>query len=191
MVELDGIINSNKNLFERIAFTRFLSQIRSWQSFVHLSFLWSYIDSTTNVKEKIYDKISSKIGNTTTKSFPMEVIFSNLSHIFYLLWYGFKLQVSQIGHQRYVLLLLKIFEQNISEAMFEQLQSLTTKLSEMHLVPNNLHKLILVTRIGYREINFANPKSQICCRKNVFEYLTLLFSYYCRISLFQRTFQKQ
>ena len=31
-------------------------------------------------------------------------------------------------------------------------------------------------------LTFANPKRQIYRRKHVFEYLTLLSSYYCRIS---------
>ena len=33
----------------------------------------------------------------------------------------------------------------------------------------------------------ANPKSQICCRKNVFEYLRLLFFYDCIIHFDPKT----
>ena len=50
----------------------------------------------------------------------------------------------------------------------------------MHLVPNKLHKMVLSYRDMLPELTFANPKSQICCRGNVFEYLMLLFFYYCR-----------
>ena len=60
MVELDNIIIKNKNLFERTVVTRFLSQIRFSRFFFHLTFFWSFIESSTNFKEKIYDKISSK-----------------------------------------------------------------------------------------------------------------------------------
>ena len=60
MVELDDIIIKNKNLFERMVFTRFLSQIRFWRFFVHPTFFWSFIKSTTNIKENIYDKLISK-----------------------------------------------------------------------------------------------------------------------------------
>ena len=60
MVELDDIIIKNKNLFERMVLTRFLSQIRFWQFFVHL--VWSFIESTTDIKEDIYDKLSSNYG---------------------------------------------------------------------------------------------------------------------------------
>ena len=62
MVELDDIIIKNKNLFERMVLTRFLSQIRFWQFFVHPTFFWSFIESTTDMKENIYDKLSSKYG---------------------------------------------------------------------------------------------------------------------------------
>ena len=62
MVELDDIIIKNKNLFERMVLTRFLSQIRFWQFFVHPTFFWSFIESTTDMKENIYDKLSSKFG---------------------------------------------------------------------------------------------------------------------------------
>ena len=62
MVELDDIIIKNKNLFERMVLTRFLSQIRFWQFFVHPTFFWSFIESTTNIKENIYGKLSSKYG---------------------------------------------------------------------------------------------------------------------------------
>ena len=50
----------------------------------------------------------------------------------------------------------------------------------MHLVADNLHKMVLSYREKLLELTFANPKSQICCRRNVFEYLMLLFFYYCR-----------
>ena len=60
MVELDNIIIKNKNLFERTVVTRFLPQIRFSRFFFHLTFFWSFIESSTNFKEKIYDKISSK-----------------------------------------------------------------------------------------------------------------------------------
>ena len=60
MVELDDIIIKNKNLFERMVFTRFLSQIRFWRFFVHPTFFWSFIKSTTNIKENIYDKLISQ-----------------------------------------------------------------------------------------------------------------------------------
>ena len=53
MVELDNIIIKNKNLFERMVLTRFLSQIRLLHLFVHPTFFCSTIKSTTNIKEKI------------------------------------------------------------------------------------------------------------------------------------------
>ena len=62
MVELDDIIIKNKNLFERMVLTRLLSQIWFWQFFVHPTFFWSFIKSTTDIKENIYDKLSSKYG---------------------------------------------------------------------------------------------------------------------------------
>ena len=62
MVELDDIIIKNKNLFERMVLTRFLSQIRFWRFFVHPTFFWSFIECTTDKKENIYDKLSSKYG---------------------------------------------------------------------------------------------------------------------------------
>ena len=60
MVELDDIIIKNKNLFERMVLTRFLSQVRFWKFFAHPIFFWSFIESTTDIKESIYDKLSSK-----------------------------------------------------------------------------------------------------------------------------------
>ena len=60
MVELDDIIIKNKNLFERMVLTPVLSQIRFWQFFVHPTFFWSFIESTTDIKENMYDKLSSK-----------------------------------------------------------------------------------------------------------------------------------
>ena len=60
MVELDDIIIKNKNLFERMVFARFLSQIGFWRFFVYPTFFWSFIESTTDIKENIYDKLSSK-----------------------------------------------------------------------------------------------------------------------------------
>ena len=62
MLELDDIIIKNNNLFERMVLTRFLSQIRFWQFFVHPTFFRSFIESTTDIKENIYDKLSSKYG---------------------------------------------------------------------------------------------------------------------------------
>ena len=62
MVELDDIIIKNENLFGRMVLTRFLSQIRFWRFFVHLIFFWSFIESTTDIKEDIYDKLSSNYG---------------------------------------------------------------------------------------------------------------------------------
>ena len=59
MVELDDIIIKNKSLFERMVLTRFLSQIRFWRFFVHSTFFWSFIETTTGIKENIYDKLSS------------------------------------------------------------------------------------------------------------------------------------
>ena len=56
------------------------------------------------------------------------------------------------------------------------------------LYPTTYTKLVYVTMIGYQELLFANPNSQICCRKNVFGYLILLFSYYCRISFNPKTY---
>ena len=37
-----------------------------------------------------------------------------------------------------------IFENSLSETMFQQLQYLTAKLSEMLLAPDNLHKMVTV-----------------------------------------------
>ena len=62
MVELDDIIIKNKNLFERMVFARFLSQIGFWRFFVYPTFFWSFIESTTDMKENIYDNFSSKYG---------------------------------------------------------------------------------------------------------------------------------
>ena len=76
MVELDDIIIKNKNLFERMVFTRFLSQIRFWRFFVHPTFFWSFIESTTDIKENIYDKLSSKY-----EEYHYEVI-RNVSFVF-------------------------------------------------------------------------------------------------------------
>ena len=76
MVELDDIIIKNKNLFERMVLTRFLSQIRFWQFFVHPTFFWSFIESTTNIKENIYGKLSSKYGEYHYE------VFRNVSFVF-------------------------------------------------------------------------------------------------------------
>ena len=62
MVELDDVIIKNKNPFERMVLTRFLSQIRFWRFFVHPTFFRSFIESTTDKKENIYDKLSSNHG---------------------------------------------------------------------------------------------------------------------------------
>ena len=50
----------------------------------------------------------------------------------------------------------------------------------MHLVPDKLQKMVVSYRDRLPEQTFANPKSPICCRRNGFEYLMLLFFYYCR-----------
>ena len=76
MVELDDIIIKNKNLFERMVLTRFQSQIRFWQFFVHPTFFWSIIESTTNIKENIYGKLSSKYGEYHYE------VFRNVSFVF-------------------------------------------------------------------------------------------------------------
>ena len=76
MLELDDIIIKNNNLFERMVLTRFLSQIRFWQFFVHPTFFWSFIESTTDMKENIYDKLSSKYGE-----YHYEVLH-NVSYVF-------------------------------------------------------------------------------------------------------------
>ena len=90
------------------------------------------------------------------------------------------LENDSILNNNLVLLLSKIFENNPSEPVIQQLQSLTAKSSKMHLVPDNLHKMVLSYRDKLLELTFANPKSQICCRRNVLKYLMLLFFYYCR-----------
>ena len=76
MVELDDIIIKNKNLFERMVLTRFLSQVRFWKFFAHPIFFWSFTESTTDIKENIYDKLSSKY-----EEYHYEVI-RNVSFVF-------------------------------------------------------------------------------------------------------------
>ena len=76
MIELDDIIIKNKNLFERMVLTRFLSQVWFWKFFAHPIFFWSFIESTTDIKENIYDKLSSKY-----EEYHYEVI-RNVSFVF-------------------------------------------------------------------------------------------------------------
>ena len=84
-------------------------------------------------------------------------MFSKFSYIFF--YYGIAL--SHKFHWlfiRDVLLLSNIIEKNLSEAMFQQLYSPIAKFSEMRLVPDNLHRIVLSYKDRLPENNFCESK---------------------------------
>ena len=95
MEELGNIIIKNKNLFERTVLTRFLSQIWFWRFFVHPTFFWSFIESTTDMKEKIYDEISSKY-----REYHHEILcsVSHVSQIFLYFFFYYGIVLSHTFH---------------------------------------------------------------------------------------------